>query len=567
MSEILAGELVVQALKENDIETVFGLVGNQISPIMVCAEKYGIEIIGARHEQAAVLMADGWSQVKRKTGVAMVSGGPGFSNCVSSVIKAYFANTPLLVIVGASVTTKKDRNELQDLDQVGFIKQYTKWSASVTDPSRIKEYIYKALYLAQTGKRGPVVLEIPINILKAKVNEDKISGFNKDNLIWSINENCASRKQLDFIVDKLDTSEKPIVLVGDSAYYLFAEKALNEFADLVDLPIYTLGKARGMLSDKHPNCFGNGRMLDAGEQLFALKNADLILGFGLTDNYETDLSSCEIYDPNATIINIDLDFNENIFCDKKQHIFFQANVCNVLEQLNESIRSNDLKIEHSKWKKEVLDESEKQYLNMLQNINKDDIHPLNIINKINDVMDTNDTIVVLDGSNAMFWGTYGFRFDRTGAFINGPDGTLGPMGCGLALALGAKAAAREKRVVLYTGDGSFGFNISELDTAKRYDLPITIIVHNDTSWGLCKSTQEILYNATAGVDLKDVRYDKIVGAFGGDGILVEEMSEELKNKIGETIEKDELFCFNVIFPSRLFSPGTIDFNRLLEKMK
>ena len=108
-----------------------GLVGNQISPIMVYAEKYGIEIIGTRHEQGAILMADGWAQVKRSTGVAMVSGGPGFSNCVSSIIKAYFAQTPILIIVGAAVTSNRECNELQDLEQVGFIKQYTKWSATI----------------------------------------------------------------------------------------------------------------------------------------------------------------------------------------------------------------------------------------------------------------------------------------------------------------------------------------------------------------------------------------------------------------------------------------------------
>lgn len=193
------------------------------------------------------------------------------------------------------------------------------------------------------------------------------------------------------------------------------------------------------------------------------------------------------------------------------------------------------------------------------------IRPDQLLYTIKKYIDKN-TIIVVDGSNAMFWAVSIFEAIIPGQIIIGPDGMLGPMGCGVALAIGAKIAAPSKKVILYTGDGSFGFNAIEIDTAIRHNVDFKIVIHNDGQWGICKATQNMLYESNAAVELNNMHYELWVEGMGGKGYFIED-PKELDEKMEEFMNAEGVACLNAIVDSHLYAPGTEKFLSLLEEMK
>ncbi|QNU66249.1 thiamine pyrophosphate-binding protein [Ruminiclostridium herbifermentans] len=559
------GELLVQAIKEQGIDVAFGLVGNQISPILVHMKKYGLKFIGVRHEQAAVHMADGWAQIKRQCGIAMVSGGPGFSNSINGIVKAYMAETPILIIVGSVVTEQKDKGALQDMDQLSMVRQYCKWCATVHDTKRIKEYIARGIEVAYKGRRGPVVLEIPISILRREIESPESIQCIRNYENYLVN--YVPSEAFAEVVDVLANADKPIVLVGDEAYYSKAEVLLNEFVEIAKIPVFTINKARGLISDDKSYCYGLGRVLEAGPQIYALSQADTILCIGVNKDYQMSSFDKPVFNENQTFIFI-TESNDKytyINCKKFLEIVGSINVC--LKGLIDAYKEKNIAMNKSQWVK-VLDENTEKFWTELYKENYSEtslINPMKLIQGIQAEIEK-DTIIVLDGSNAMFWGSLLFKATEIGQIIIAPDGTHGSMGCGLPLALGAKVAAPEKRVLLYTGDGSIGFNMMEIDTSIKYEIPITIVIHNDAAWGLCKTTQEVLYNDVYAADIGMVYYDKVTEALGGHGFLLEKQ-EDMLEILNKAMKLEKTVCINAMVDKNSYSPGLKWFNEVLRSMK
>ncbi|GAE86876.1 thiamine pyrophosphate-binding protein [Acetivibrio straminisolvens] len=565
MSKITGGELLVLALRKNNIKNVFGLVGNHVSPIFVHAQKHGLDIIDVRHEQAAIHMADGWSQVTRNIGVAIVTGGPGFTNSITGIVKAYMANTPILVIVGSTVPQQRDVGGLQDIDQIGMIREYTKWSASVFDTGRIPEYISIAMKKAVSGLRGPVVLEIPINILKNSIDEEEVN-WPENNTI--ISKSSPNRETLDIILNTIVDAEKPLIIAGDEIYYGHSENELVKFVETTGIPIVTVNKARGCIPDSHSLCFGNGRVLEAGPQLYALHEADVIINVGLNIDYQMGLAKLPFFRAGQKFINICRDEYYNSRITSKPALTVIAEPGETLSALCTLIKEKNIVLKsYSSWIDKLKENDADYWENISSQAGNERIHPINIIRGIMEYIDDDD-IVVLDGSNAMFWGSLLFSFNKPGRLIIGPDGTLGPMGCGIPLALAAKLANPDKKVILYTGDGSFGFNAIEMDTAVRLNIPITVIVHNDLAWGFCKSTQQVLYGEqnVSSCDLGIRPYEKMVEALGGYGEFVGR-NDRIIPAIKNAIDSGKPACINVLVDYDLFAPGAIMFNESLKAMK
>lgn len=278
---ISGGELLIKTLKEKyNITTIFTLVGNHISPALVYCAKFNVRIVDVRHEQGAILMADAYSQVSRKCGVAMVVGGPGFTNSISGIIKAYLANTPILVITGAIVSQNKDMNALQDIDQKSIIERYCKWFARIDDTNRIPEYLEKAFQKTLHGKRGPVVLEIPINVMKNEVIERNWK-ITKERLgeglaVWEVNK----------IRHLLASNLNVVMILGDEVYYSEAETIVYSVIQKYEIPTYTMGKARGCISDSDKYCMGNARLLDNIGIEKMLQSADIVIVVGQYIDYQ-----------------------------------------------------------------------------------------------------------------------------------------------------------------------------------------------------------------------------------------------------------------------------------------
>ena len=557
---MIGGEVVARALKRNGIGTVFGLIGNQISPILTNLEKYGIDYIGTRHEQAAIHMADGWAQCRRSCGVAMVSGGPGFTNSINGIAKAYYAHTPLLVISGNIVFTQHDKGVLQDIDQISIVKGICKWAVTVFDVNRIDEYIDKAVKLAMSGRKGPVFLEFPINVLRAAANE----------LCWSYNGVCENKAftglncniDMEIFKDFLKKYKKPVMLLGDEVYYSGADEIVVSAVNKLKIPVLTVNKARGLVPDYNAYCKGNGRIIDNGPQLEIIRKADLLLVVGVYCDYQMDCFGSDIFSGIEKILF--LTESAHISTANERLDIISTDIGAFFDALDSSLDGQEKADEL--WLSEVdecVDSFRKKLVNEYSEANNG-VSPYKLLSAVAGQADK-DTLFVLDGSNAMFWANIVLSANEPTQIIIASDGQHGSMGCGLPLALGAKAAFPEKNVVLYTGDGSLGFNITETDTSVRYGLPVTIMVHNDRKWGLCETTQKILYNNVCGTVISNIDYASVIKGFGGKGISVRS-DDDIKD-ININNDDNIIKCYDIFADDNAFSPGLKSFNDTLKKMR
>ncbi|WP_026882937.1 thiamine pyrophosphate-binding protein [Clostridium akagii] len=561
-SLISGGELVIQELSKEGIKDIFTLVGNQVSPILVHASQYNLNVISTRHEQGAVYMADGWAQVKRKAGVAIVSGGPGFTNALTGIIKSFYAHTPLLVIIGNVVKSQKDNGVLQDIDQLEIVQKYTKWSKVVYSTDRIPEYIERALTIANTGTRGPVVLEIPIDVLRNSIKYDvKVERkFAVDLLISSSDQNLAQ------VINIIKASKKPMVIIGDEVYYTRAEKEVFDFIKQVNIPVYTINKARGVIPDDGL-CFGSGRVIEGGNQLYSYKEADLVITIGVFSDYQMGQFSSKYFKNVNKIVSFNINSEVNLNSNFRSDVQVSGSLKINLEKLTKIIESNNYEFNYKSWLKE-LSEHRDNFYRLLKSYSSNEENKLKAVDVFDAIQQhmKQNTIIVIDGSNAMFWASVLLKCQFPGQLIIAPDGMYGPMGTGVGLAIGAKIANPNYDVILYTGDGSFGFDVVDLDTLRRAGLGIKIFIHNDSTWGLCKSTQLILYKDTEATDLGLVRYDKWVNAFGGIGFLVTDIMK-FKECMDKNYNNNKTVCFNLIMDEKEYSPGTIVFNEILKGQK
>jgi acetolactate synthase-1/2/3 large subunit len=554
MGKIRGGRLVAIALKRLGIKTVFGLIGYQVTYLFDGCFEEGIQILDVRHEQAAVHMADGWAQVTGKVAVAITIGGPGFTNAISAILKAQTANTPLIVITGATEPYKNDMGAMQQIDHWNMVKDYVKWTALVPNTERIPEYIYKAVQYAVNGKPGVVVLSIPVNVLS--------EGIELDNIKWPSVE-VTSRKvvypensDIKRMLALIQKSERPIIIAGSGILYSQASEELKSFVEATGIPIYTINAGRGSISDYHELSFGLGRPLEGGPQLYGFKNADTVIIMGLKLNFTIGYGKPPVFGERQSFIQIDIDPDEIGRSGRFIDIGIVGDLKATLKLLLDEIKNFNIP-SFKKWIND-LRENEKQYWEEFkktyESSSKLKINPIKLISLMQSVL-PDEFISVVDGSNSLFWGLLLLKCTRVGHQLIGPSGILGPMGSGLPLALGAKVAMPDKFVLLYTGDGSLGFNLAEVDTAIRLGIKILIVVHNDGAWGLPKDTQKRLFSKNYAVDLGITRYDKIVECLGGHGEYVDN-EDEIVPALQRAMKSEKLACVNVVIDENIISPGS-----------
>lgn len=564
MSKITGGEIVARALKNENIDRVFGLIGYQVSSIFGGGITEKLEIIDTRHEQAAVHMADAYATMTKHIGVAIVTGGPGFSNTISGILKAYFSQTPLLVIVGGVAPERKDAAELQDLNQISLVKDYTKWSGTVYDTKRIPEYISMAIRHATLGTKGPCVLEIPVNYLRQEVESSEVNWVSDNMTHASIypDENYMGQ-----LAEVLKNAKKPILTVGPQAYYQNAGESLKELAEALGIPVFTIHAARGLLQDSHPLCFGTGRTLETGVQNYAYHNADVVIFAGCSIDYSVGGARKPLFGENQTVVQIDVDGVTIGASGRKIDIGIVSDCDIAFRVLKAKVESYGTKEKYKDWVAELTD-YQTEIFNKISTdaeVENEYVNPYRLIKRLDENL-PEDSVVVLDGSNAMLWSSLLLKCNQGGHQYIAPSGSYGPMGTGLPIALGAAVASSGKTVVLYTGDGSFGFNLSELHTAVRFGLPVVIIVHNDNAWGFCKDTQRVIYGEDKcgfGTELGFVRYDKVCESFGGNGYLVEK-EEAFLPAFQDALKAKKVSLINVIVDKTSMSPGTQHMNSLVK---
>ena len=507
------GQLVAKALKAAGVECIFTLSGGHVMAIYDGCLDEGIKVVDVRHEQAAVHAADAWARLHPgRVGVAVITAGPGVTDGVTGVANAWRANSPILVFGGQAPFNNMRRGGLQEMDHVSLMKPVTKYADACYETHRIAEYIELAVRTAVSGVPGPAFLEIPMDVLAGPVEDKRarVPAFRDYRVRYS-----APRDAAVDAVEMLAAADRPVVMAGTSLKWSEGGPQLVEFAEATGIPVFTNGMARGLIPMDHPQFFNRTRKL-------ALDGADVVLLAGTVLDFRMKFGRSIPAD--AKIIQLDLD-ETLIGQNRPADVGLVGNLGANLSQLLDVMAERDVKLELSAYTSTLREEEVRLEAELAASLNSDEvpIDPLRLCREIADFVDGYpDMIVIGDGGDIVAQSSKVLRVPPQGSWMD--PGPLGTLGVGMPFALAAQVAHPDQRVMIIYGDGSFGLNGFEFDTAVRFGLPIVGIVGNDAAWGQMLRPQSTVYGAEriVATKLNYTRYDKVVEAFGGHGEHVTE---------------------------------------------
>ena len=510
MGTVSGGMLAARMLKAEGIEYVFGLIGGHIYPLFDACEKEGIRVVDVRHEAAAAHMAEGIALATGKPGVCFVTAGPGFTNAVTGIANAKAAASPMLCISGRSAIHEFDTGALQDMEQVDIINPLTKYARTVYETRRIPEYMAAAFRHGLNGRPGPVYLEIPMDVMYQQVDELEIT---MPQNYRATGAPCGDPGEIQRALDLLASAKRPVIIAGGGVWWAQAHEELEDFVEKSGIPVFTRNAGRGVVSDDHPLCFGPF----ARTGLF---KADVALVIGTQFTYTL---GAQHLPAELKMIRVDIDA-EDIGHNRNIDVGIVGDAKSVITQLAGGIGSGS----YDDWIA-TLKKSESDRLNRIRPLIESDqtpMHPLRLCHEMKPFIDK-DTIVSMDGGDISVFGAQAIPAYAPGSQMANGSTSFGCLGVGLPFAIAAKLAKPDKKVILLTGDGSFGLNAMEFDTAARHDLPIVCVIGNDGCWGMIKHNMSKFYGGEkiVGCDLPIKSYEKIVEAMGGYGERVENPSD------------------------------------------
>ncbi len=502
------GKLAARALKRAGVEVLFTLSGGHIMPIYDGCLDEGIRIIDVRHEQAAVHAADAWARCNPgKIGVAAITAGPGVTDGVTGVANAWRANSPILVFGGQGPFANLRRGSLQEMDHVGVMKPITKWADACYDTKRIPEYIELAIRHAVSGIPGPAFLEIPMDVFMGQAEWEQAP---IPPIRTAPPRLSPDRADVRAALELLRQSRRPMLMAGTSVKWSLASAAMNAFLDETRMPAYTNGMGRGTIPPSSPQYLNRSRR-EAMKQIDAIVLAGSLLDFRLAFG--------KTIPPGAKIIQLDMDATL-IGMNRPADVGLVGNLACTFELLLEEMKNSGTRLDFSAWRDELRGievAAEKKVEAALQS-DAVPVDPMRLCREIRDWLPTlGESVVIGDGGDIVATAAKIIPVPREGAWMD--PGPLGTLGVGMPFALAAQLANPDKRVVIVYGDGSFGLNGFEYDTAVRFNLPVVGIVGNDAAWGQMMRPQGAVYgwDRLAGTLLHYTRYDKVVEALGGHG--------------------------------------------------
>jgi acetolactate synthase-1/2/3 large subunit len=536
-SRMVSGsELIARALSLEGVHTVFTLAGDHILPVLDVMADRDFRFIDTRHEQAAVHMADAWGRITGQPGVAMYT-TPGFANAIPGLANAMHSGSPLLSISGCAELLELGRGAMQEIDQIGMALPVTKGSWMVTDARRIADMISTALRVAYEGRRGPVHLTIPVDVQQQLVPEDEVA-FYSPSEYRDIGAPAASANRVRDAVDILHEAERPLIIVGSAGAYARSGDTLESLIETTRVPLMTEGDARGLVSDAHPYCYG---FFDSGLNRAAklLREADAVVLMGRKQDLIVGYAMPPTIAPDAKVIQIDPSAAE-IARNRGVAVGIHGDVEAVARQMAEEASRH--KWGDLPWLSRLNDEREAQQRELESlALNESPIHATFVHKAVRYHVGPED-IVSYDGGDFCHFGrAYSPALSPKSWWYLPP---LGMLGQALPTAIAAKAAYPERRVFMFTGDGAFGFNAMEYDTAVRHNLPIVGIMGNDSAWGIDRQIQVGVYGKPVATDLLPSRYDQVVRGLGGHGELIEH-PDELDSAIERAIRLDRPALLNV----------------------
>ena len=544
MAKVTGSHLICKALELEGVKNIFGLAGDHILPVLDVMADRDFRIIDTRHEQAAVHMADAWSRITEQPGVCMYT-TPGFANAIPGLTNAMHTEGPVISIAGCGDTHDLGRGAQQEIDQVGMAAPICKGSFMVHDVRRIPEFIARAMRLAFSGRRGPVHLTIPVDVQERSIEEDEVL-FIQPGAYRPKESVLADPKLVQQAIALLREARKPLVIAGSAAGYTLSGSALERFVETTRLPVVTEEQSRGLIADDHPYAFG---YFERGLNRAAakLRDADAVVLLGRKQDFVIGFCRPPHVAANAKIIQIDPSPQE-IGRSRGVDVGMVGDVTSVLEQMTRE--AADYQWKDLPWLDELRAARSAQS-EWTENLARPQapMHALFVHKTLKSLLRPDDCLV-FDGGDFCHFGRSFLPALKPKHWFN--VSSLGMLGSSLPTALAAKVAYPHSRVFMLSGDGAFGFNGMEFDTAVRHKLPIVALVGNDSAWGIDRQIQLGLYGRPVATDLLQTRYDQVVQGLGGYGEFVER-PEDLKPALERALASDKPALLNVAV-ERAISP-------------
>lgn len=535
MDTLPGGRLVARMLAKEGVKTVFTLSGLHVAPIYAGCVDEGIRIVDTRHEQAAAHAADAWARLTRGAGVAIVTAGPGVTDAVTGVANAFAANSPLVLLGGAAPTFNQGRGSLQEMPQVPLFSSITKWADRIPSPDLVPSFLAKAFRVARSGRPGPVFLEIPWDVLSNGADAalaEAQTGYRTDARL------PGDPAKLEEAIALLAGAERPVVVGGSSIWWDGAVEVLERFATRSGIPVYLNGMGRGCLPPDHPSAFHLSRK-------DALAAADVVLVVGTPLDFRMGYGTEPTFAPGARVVQVDVDPAE-IGRNRPIDVGLVADARSVLETFAGAGKLAGSGAAAS-WRRALREKEEERALRQrgFEESDQRPIHHFRLARAIETVASrAGDVTYVGDGGNVVAVAAKVLRVPLPGRWLD--PGPLGTLGVGAPFAIAAKLLAPERPVCVVQGDGSFGLNGMDFETAVRFGLPMVVVVGNDAAWGQILVPQRAMYGEEHAVAtrLAPTRYDRVVEALGGKGEHVED-PKDLVPALERAFASGTVYCVDV----------------------
>jgi acetolactate synthase I/II/III large subunit len=521
------GRLAARAIAAHDVDTIFTLSGGHVMPIYEGCRLEGVRVVDVRHEQAAAHAAEAWGRMRRACGVAVATAGPGVTGMVTAVANSFVAQTPLVVIGGARPLAQAEQRALQELDQLSLLRPITKWAALCTDADRIPELVAAAFRSALAQPRGPVYLELPMDVLFAEAPAGDVAPSRTAARAFG------DPREVMKAADLLTNAERPAVVAGSGIWWDGAWKQLAAFAENGRLPVFLSGSARGALPPDHELFFQHSRGA-------ALGAADVVCVVGTPLDFRLGFGR---FTPDAKLVHVHADAAE-LGRNRPPDAGIPGDCAAVLGILADAVKRGGS--DREPWLDRLREAETAWWDEHRAQIESDGapIHHYRLGAELDRVLDPG-TVVIGDGGDVVAAVSRVLRVHRPGHWLD--PGPFGCLGIGPPYALGVKTAAPTKQVVVVAGDGALGLNGFELDTLARFDLPAVVVVGNDAAWGEIRIPQVGIYGADAEVAtrLAPTPYHRLADVFGGHAEHVER-PEELAPALERALAAGQLAIVNVM---------------------
>lgn len=537
------GELCIRTLKAAGCEHIFCLHGGHLDPLFQACIEHDIHLVDTRHEAAAGHAADAFARQTGRTGVALVTAGPGFTNVLTAMTQAHLDRSPVLFIAGAAPLRDAERWPLQGgIDQVAMARPVSKWSAQVTRTELIPHMVSHALRKTRDGDPGPVLLEIPIDVLYNRISLGEVA---IPETPATLSRPAPSSEDTDSILALLASAERPAIMCGGGVLLSQAGAELVRFAELSGIPVYTNSKARGVIPSSHPLAAQAHTNIKVAEAA-GIGTPDVLLALGIRFGMFTEpgmLGPGRIPPDDCKIIQVDVASAE-LGRIRPVSVAVTADCKATLQALLDKAGSINWP-DWSNWSQQVRALTEwhgTAYAGVVKKTAL--IHPYEAVRAIMAALPPH-TIICADGGEASAWAEMLAKPESPGELMS--HGYLGCLGIGMPFAMGAQIANPNKRVVVIVGDGSAGFNVQEFDTMVRHNLPIVTVVLNNKAWGMCVHGQQAMFggNRLVVTQLGEAHYEKVAEGFGCHSEYIEHAAD-IATALQRSLDSGLPACINII---------------------